>query len=362
MKTGIAKKHAAGATMVEFALIAPVLMLVGLGLVQVGLVFHGKSALNFALQEAARSGAAGNAAPDSIQTGFLRGLVPFMGGGLSAADLVTTLATATTEFTRGSAEGWIRVQQLSPTPQSFSDWQENSLDKNGNPVVEIPNANLPVLRCTRAPNGGTAGYRSSTACGGSGEPVGANSEQTLADANLLKLKLTYGVQLGIPFINRIVGKALAMAAGCTAPANQRLGPLNLGTPAVNGADPTACAAYNAVDASGNPDPRIPVSLAVTVRMQSPARAAGNQGWFEVVARGRNANTSGAQLGNGTVDPASQFAPIPVAQLNPNGVTQSADTMNQTGVGSTYIGDPNASDTLGGTGSSSGGHVCTNTAT
>jgi hypothetical protein len=346
MNRGTAKKHAAGATMVEFALIAPVLMLVGLGLVQVGLVFHGKSALSFALQEAARAGAAGNATPQSIQDGFLRGLIPYMGGGLSAGDLAATLVKAGEEFTRGGAAGWVRVQQLSPTPQSFSDWQQNELDSNGNPVVEIPNANLPVLRCTREPNGGTAGYRSSTACGGAGERVGASSEQTLADANLLKLRLTYGVQLGIPFINRIVGKALAMAAGCAAPTNQRLGPLNLGTPAVNGADPTACAAYDAVDTSGNPDPRVPVSLAVTVRMQSPARSAGNQGWFDVVARSRNANTSGVQLGNGTVDPASQFAPIPVAQLNPNGVTQSADTMNQTGVGSTYIGDPNASDTLG----------------
>jgi hypothetical protein len=345
MKGRIAKQHSAGATMVEFALIAPVLLLVGLGLVQVGLVFHGKSALNFALQEAARSGAASNATPGSIRQGFLQGLVPFMGGGLNAADLATGLATATAEFTRGSAAGWIRMQQLSPTPQSFSDWQENSVDNNGNSVVEIPNANLPVLRCTRTPNSGTAGYRASTACRGSGERVGASSEQTLADANLLKLQLTYGVQLGIPFINRIVGKALAMAAGCQAPSAQRVGVTNLGTP-VSGADPTACAAYNAVDTSGNPDPRIPVSLAVTVRMQTPARAAGNQGWFDVVARSRNANTSGVQLGNGTVDPASQFAPIPVAQLNPNGVTQSADTMNQTGVGSTYIGDPNAGDTLG----------------
>jgi hypothetical protein len=122
--------------------------------------------------------------------------------------------------------------------------------------------------------------------------------------------------------------------------------LNLGTPTTTGADPTACAAYNAVDTEGNPDPRIPVSLAVTVRMQSPARSAGNQGWFEVVNRSRSANTSGVQLGNGTVDPASDFAPIPVAQLNPNGVTQSADTMDKTGVGSTDIGDPDAGDTLG----------------
>ena len=342
-------KHQRGATIIEFALIAPTLLLIGLGMVQVGLVFHGKSALNFALQEAARAGAAGNASPASVQKGFLRGLIPYTGGGLSAADLATALASATTEFARGSAEGWIRMQQLSPTPQSFADWQENSVDDNGNAVVQIPNANLPVLRCTLAPHGGTTGSRSSTACGGSGEPVGASSEQTLADANLLKLKLTYGVRLGIPFINRIVGKALAMAAGCQAPAAQRIGVLNLGTPTVSGADPGACAAYNAVDASGHADPRIPVSLAVTVRMQTPARSANNQGWFQVVARSRDANTSGVQLGNGTVDDASEFAPIPVAQLNPDGVAPSADTQSRTGTGSTEIGDPNQTETLGDSG-------------
>jgi hypothetical protein len=319
---------------------------VGLGLIQVGLVFHAKSALSFALQEAARSGAVSNASPDSIKDGFLRGMVPYMGGGLNAADVAATLVKATTEFTRGSAESWIRMQQLSPAPQSFTDWQENGLDADGNAVVEIPNANLPVLRCTRMPTGGTSGYRSSTACGGSGEPVGSTSQQTLADANLLKLHLTYGVQLGIPFINRIVGKALAMAAGCQTPSKQQVGALNLGTPALGTADPTACAAYNAVDTSGHPDPRIPVSLAVTVRMQTPARVAGNSAWFDVVARSRGANTSGVKLGNGTVDPASQFAPLPVAQLNPNGTTLSADTQNKTGAGSSLIGDATAPETLG----------------
>jgi hypothetical protein len=320
-------------------------MLVGLGLVQVGMVFQGKSALNFALQEAARSGADGNANATNIQTGFLRGMIPYTGGASSQADLVTALATSTAEFARGTAEGWIRMKQLSPTPQSFADWQQNALDNNGNPVVQIPNANLPVLRCTQTPNSGASGYRTSTACGGSGEPIGANSEQTLADANLLKLQLTYGVRLGIPFINVIVGKTLAMMAGCTTPAAQKMGMLNLGTPTPSGVDATACAAYNAVDTSGNPDPRIPVSIAVTVRMQSPARSS-NSSWVQVVNRSRDANTSGTQLGNGTVDAASEFAPVPVAQLNPNGVTLSADTQNATGEGSTEIGDPNQTDTLG----------------
>jgi hypothetical protein len=53
-----------------------------------------------------------------------------------------------------------------------------------------------------------------------------------------------------------------------------------------------------------------------------------------------------QLANGNLDSASQFAPLPVAQLNPNGVTLANDTLNRTGAGSTHIGDPNMTETLG----------------
>jgi hypothetical protein len=318
--------------MVEFAVVSPVLLLIGLGLIQVGLIFQAKSGLSFALQEAARSGSENNANPSNVRDGLLRGLVPFMGGGRNAGQIATTLAAATAEFARGTAEGWIRVQQLSPTPQSFTDWQQNSVDDSGNPVTEIPNANLAILRCTLPPQT-SAGVKASTTCP-SGEPIGANSQQTLADANLLKLQLTYGVKLGVPLINRIVGGALSMYYGCQAPASQAIGPLNLGTPAAGTPDALACAALNAVDTSGNREPRIPVSLAITVRMQSPARMAGGAGWYNVVARNSSANTSGAQLGNGTVDAASEFAPIPVAQLNPNGVTQSQDSQ------ATAAGNPN----------------------
>jgi hypothetical protein len=319
--------------MVEFAVVSPVLLLIGLGLIQVGLVFQAKSGLSFALQEAARSGSENNANPDSVRDGLLRGLVPFMGGGRNATEIATTLTAAGAEFARGTAEGWIRMKQLSPTPQSFTDWQKPSVDDSGNAVTEIPNANLAMLRCKLQPNAGTAGVKASTACS-AGEVIGANSQQTLADANLLKLQLTYGVKLGVPLINRIVGGALRMYYGCTTPTSQQIGPLNLGTPASGTFETLACAALNAVDIAGNPEPRIPVSLAITVRMQSPARVAGGAGWYNAVARNRSANTSGPQLGNGTVDAASEFAPIPVAQLNPNGVTQSQDTQ------ATAAGDPN----------------------
>jgi hypothetical protein len=334
-----AKRHARGASIVEFVVISPVLILFGLGIVQAGMIFHGKSALNFALQEAARMGAVSHGDISKVQQGFTRGLVPYMGGSTSRANFEQVWATRVLpEFALGAASGWIRVKQTSPSPESFADWAENAVDEGGNAVRQIPNANLSILRCTRAPNGGTAGTKASSACAG-GERVGVSSQQTLADANLLKLEMTYGVRMTVPLINRIVGAALATAAGCRAPERQQVGALNLGTPALEGANAARCAHYLARDARGNPAPRFPVNLAVTVRMQTPARNANSgNGWYSVASRTQSANTSGPSLGNGTVYAASQFNPIPVSTLNPMGLTLANDTYaTRRGDGSTALG-------------------------
>ncbi len=347
-------RRSRGAGIVEFLIVAPLLLLLGLGLVQTGMVFHAKSSLNFALQEGARIGAVNNGDVGAIGRGIREGLVPFMGGGRSDSEVLQTRARVEREFALGSAAGWIRVRQLSPTQQTFSDWAVNAFDEQGNRIQEIPNASLAVLRCSQPPNGGASGTRASSACPGGGEPIGATSQQTLADANLLKLNLTYGVKLSVPLVNRIVAGVLSMSAGCRANEAQRLGALNLGE-APLAPQPANCVYYNAVDERGRAAPRIPVNLSVTVRMQSPARFAGNGGWFARVNRGRDANTGGQQSGNGNMLDAATFAPIPVAQLNPNGVTQAQDQMNQTGNGALHFG----SDTEWlGAPSPPGGGVCT----
>lgn len=346
-------RRSRGAGIVEFLIVAPLLILLGLGLVQTGMVFHSKSSLNFALQEGARIGAVNHGDVSAIGRGIREGLIPFMGGGTSDADIARTRLRVEQEFALGSAAGWIRVRQLSPTQQAFSDWAVNAFDEQGNRIREIPNASLAVLRCSQSPNGGAAGTRASSACPGGGEPIGPTSQQTLADANLLKLDLTYGVRLSVPLVNRLVAGVLSMSAGCRANEAQRLGVLDLGN-APLAPQPDNCAYYNAVDERGRAAPRIPVNLSVTVRMQSPARFAGNGNWFARVNRGRDARTGGPQLGNGDMQDAANFAPIPVAQLNPNGVTQAQDSMNRSGNGALHFG----SDTEWLGAPTPGGGVCT----
>jgi hypothetical protein len=111
------------------------------------------------------------------------------------------------------------------------------------------------------PASGRAGERS-------GEPIGAASGQTLSDANLLRLRLDYGVPLVVPVAGRLIAWALRAWDGCTASAPRRYGALALDAPS-GGFAPRAdlCVVYGA----GNADARMPVRLSATIRMQSPAQ-------------------------------------------------------------------------------------------
>lgn len=311
-----------GASMIEFTVIAPVVLLLGLGMFQVAMLMHTKNSLNYALQEAARMGAVSNGDLSKIEDGLAAGLVPFRGGGSNIADLALKKAEILLELAQGKAQQWYVMKQLSPTTSTFVDWAEDTVDDAGNTVKEIPNANLAFLRCTKAPQAGSITAKTSSACA-SGEPVGASSKQTLADANLLKLKLTYGVKVAVPIVGTIIAKSLSMAAGCKTAEEIRVGALALGTPTV-AAQPADCFFYDAVDLNGRPEPRLPISIEVTMRMQSPLRTAGNGSSSIISANTKSANTTGPSLGNGTVDAASEFAPVAVATLNPNGLKYADD--------------------------------------
>jgi Flp pilus assembly protein TadG len=313
-------KKQEGVSMIEFAVIAPVVLLVGLGMLQIGFLMHAKSALNFALLEGARLGAVSNGNVGEIDRGIISGLVPYRGGGTSASDLAATYVSVSAEFQQGKLEQWIKLRQLSPVTQSFTDWAEPAVDETGASVQEIPNANLAFLRCTKVPTGGTSGTKSSSACGARGEAIGVNSQQTLADANLLKLELKYGVKVAVPFVGRIVTLGMSMMAGCpsTLPKAIKVGTTDFGTPVLDATARLDDCFFYAKD-------RLPVTVTTTVRMQSPLRVAGNGSSSIITARVNNANTAGVQLGNGTVDAASNFAPIAVATLNPTGVKLADDT-------------------------------------
>lgn len=167
-----------GAGLVESTIVLPTLLLLVLGMWQAALGYQAKSSVNYATFEAARAGAVNNASLTSITAAFQKAMLSYYGGGTSASELAATLKRVTDDL--GTAA--LRIEVLSPTRESFDDYNSPALKaryKTDEPV--IPNVGIDELNCPRDVPGCNS------------DPKGNASGQTLQDANLLKLRITYGI-------------------------------------------------------------------------------------------------------------------------------------------------------------------------
>jgi hypothetical protein len=268
------ERRSRGISAIETLVALPVLLFVGLGALQFALVFHAKQALNHALLEAARAGSVAHAEPAAIERGLARGLVPYLYGAADTTEYLLNVGRALAHVQAGKLQRWLLLERLAPTADSFADWSQPARDDAGEPIpglIEIPNDNLSVRILRTQPASGVAGHRS-------GEPIGATSGQTLADANLLKLNLLYGVPVTVPVAGRLMVWALRARDGCGPTGPRRYGALGLDAPSRSFTPRLwACAFYGLHDRQAPWQPRIPVRVSATVRMQSPARMAGSGG-------------------------------------------------------------------------------------
>lgn len=263
-----------GASAIEFALAAPVLLLLGLSALQWALVFHARQAIEHAAIEAARAGSLGNALPHAIETGLARGLLPYWSTlpDIRAAgpDRSVAVVAAQARLQQARSAGWVMMRRISPTQESFADWAEPALDGWGRPLpgtLEIPNDGL-MFAEHRMPLGGASAMHL-------GLPVGASSGQTLLDANLLKIEIVYGVPMTVPLVGRVAAAVARVAGGCQRP--ERGG----------------CTIHEAPDALGRAVPRWPVATVATVRMQSPARQTDDVPTRASLPEGRGSGGGGA---------------------------------------------------------------------
>ena len=167
-----------GAGLVESMVVFPLLIFIVLSLMQAAMVFYAKSSVNYAAFEAARAASVSNASVSSINLGFQKALIPYYGGGRTAAELAATVGKMTEDL--GNAA--VRVEILSPSQESFADYNSPKLQaslKTDSQV--IPNVGLDQLSCPRDVPGCAS------------DPKTNKSGQTLLDANLLKLRITYGI-------------------------------------------------------------------------------------------------------------------------------------------------------------------------
>jgi hypothetical protein len=247
-----------GATLVEFVIVVPTVLFMLMNLIQYGLLYHAKSQLNYATFEAARAGTTNNANPTAIRTAFTRAMTGYYGGGTTTAQLAKSYAKALADTTAAT----VRIEILSPTKESFDDYASPGLkSKLGISSRVIPNTNLAFIKCPMDVPGCNS------------DPKSNQSGQTLADANLLKIRITYGIPAAkqIPLAGRFMNWALSV---------------------LNSGDTDAFRA-GLVKAG-----RIPVVTATVMRMQSPA--------YE------NANASSPGPGNGgtPTDPGPGPGPEP----------------------------------------------------
>ncbi len=249
-----------GSAAIEWLAAAPIVLLLGLSVLQWGLVFFGRSALEFALTQAAREGAQGNAFIVSIESGLARGMIPYWGLATPGQPLDLALPQALVRLTAEKASGALVWRQIAPTNESFTDWAVPARDAMGEEIaslIEIPNDALQFRQQT----------------------VGASSGQTLKDANLLKLEMRYGIPLNVPLIAPLAVRVMEQINGCP---GASVGGIVLGTIQLQGASaaemstgaPWVCAFYRAKDENGVVRLRWPVQTISMIRMQTPARKTG----------------------------------------------------------------------------------------
>ncbi len=247
-----------GQSMVEFVIVAPTILFLILGAIQIGLIYQAKATLNLATFHAARAGALHNADKDKIKKGLIEGLSPLYTFGTSFQDQIDgyALAKGEVEGTQaravvvGSAsppsstgnllDPWNPVGGHAPTQTtgaasiievlnppatafnltdhgiqatyvrhrfgSFVTHQVGALSQ-GNPWTAFAGRLIQeTISSTNEyrviPNDNLM-YRSSAK-----KPV---SQINIQDANLLKIKVTFGYHLFIPFANTVIISLVRLA-------------------------------------------------------------------------------------------------------------------------------------------------------
>ncbi|MDA8092756.1 MAG: pilus assembly protein [Betaproteobacteria bacterium] len=185
----------AGQAMAEYLIVLPSLLLLVLGAIQFALVFMAKSTLDLAAFDGARNGTLNNASTTSIREGVARGLAPLYQSGMPVSGpSLAGVATAEADALLAVEDPVkVDIEQLNPSPAAFQDFATTMsfADDSGN------------LQTTKAiPNSGLL-YQPTT--------PGAQSNESIQDANLLKIRVHYCYPLIVPFVNTTIRIIMSVA-------------------------------------------------------------------------------------------------------------------------------------------------------
>lgn len=234
-----------GQAMTEYIIVFPVMLVLIFGTLQFALLYQAKIQLNYAAFEAARSGSLNNAKRWALDAGAVRGMVPL--------------------HTHGAGRNWLRwarskvwdqvndnppqldVVLLNPSAGAFDD---HGIDADGERV--IPNDHLM--------------YRDSSERGGAGAQI------SIQDANLIKVRVLYCMEMHVPFVNRMINSLLRLGGPAPAAGNGPSGVVATGqltawTNTGVGFN-TPVGSFEETCLLRNPRSHIPMMSEATMRMQS----------------------------------------------------------------------------------------------
>ena len=283
--------------MVEFVIVAVPIFLLILGALQFALIYHAKITLNYAAFETARAGSLTGARMVFMENAFTRALgplytTPFLDDGEDCdsnyqllldgpvGDAATPRALDISHVECGRQivrnlvnRGYARIVLVNPSPASFMDFREDfELVRDYEPSDDsllsgratIPNDNL-MYRDARP---------------------GINSEQSIQDANLIKVHVSLCYELIVPLVDLVIKELLTLGEdpdadfagidhGDSAAAYGRGGFAIVGT---------GTSTFGGACANRNDDPAlahnsfrgIPIYAQAIMRMHSPAVKEGDE--------------------------------------------------------------------------------------
>ncbi len=150
--------------MSEFIIVLPVLLLLALGAIQFGLLYHAKATLNLAAFEAARAGAINEGRAGAMKLGLANGLRPLFTYNTDHGQVIGGFDTAKQEV-----NAYAKIEVVNPSDEALRHWKGR-----------IPNNNLSYAT--------------------DATPTGL----TLQDANLLKIKVTYCYPLQVALLRNTI--------------------------------------------------------------------------------------------------------------------------------------------------------------
>lgn len=165
MDTYKSKKKHIGASIIETMIVFPIILFMGFAVVHLGLIFQAQSNLEYAALMAARIGASSGLDIAAMTTEIQNRMAPSIVG-----ETVT------------STDSVVSVDILNPTQVMFDDCGEQPT---------FNNANCAVLAACEIPNFGLQSRAAQC------------DSATIQDANILRIKVNYLFNTGIPFLNRM---------------------------------------------------------------------------------------------------------------------------------------------------------------